>query len=69
MNGVGNIIWDKFLFGIFGTLTDLELTRDGGCVISGYSNSVGAAYYQFIKLNSIGEVEWERDLIQLYIHS
>jgi hypothetical protein len=61
-DSVGNIIWDKFLFGIFGTLTDLELTRDGGCVISGYSNSVGAAYYQFLKLNSIGDIEWEKRL-------
>lgn len=60
IDSIGTIVWDTIYFNIFGTLTDINQTRDSGYIISGYSNTVGAAYYQFLKLNSIGEIEWEK---------
>lgn len=43
-------------------LTDIEQTRDGGYIISGYNPLVfsDVPMYQFLKINSRGSIEWSK---------
>ncbi len=69
INNTGNIIWEK-TFGSteFDFLLDMKLTNDGGCVVSGFIGGNGGNvtnYYGYndawvAKLNSTGNLEWEK---------
>ncbi|MFN0203389.1 MAG: T9SS C-terminal target domain-containing protein [Bacteroidia bacterium] len=69
MNATGNIIWQRCLGGSsIDEATDVQVTRDGGCIISGFTKSTNGnvgnnhGLYDFwlVKLSSTGNLEWEK---------
>ena len=71
LNSTGNIEWQKSLGG---SLSDeayaVKETKDGGYIVAGYSSSsdgdvtggYGAYDYWVVKLNSAGNIEWQKGL-------
>lgn len=59
----GNIEWDK-TFGKDGedNGSSIQLTKDGGYIVTGFTSSKGEGFTDFwtLKLNSDGEIEWEQ---------
>ena len=69
----GNVEWDKTLGGnSFDDLGDIKQTPDGGYLVGGHSMSdssgnktegvLGLEDYWIIKLNSIGDIEWQNTI-------
>lgn len=69
----GIIIWQKTFGGILkDELKDINLTNDGGYILGGYSNSpisgnknedtFGEGDYWIIKIDSKGEIEWQKTI-------
>jgi uncharacterized repeat protein (TIGR01451 family) len=60
----GEILLDTIYYNVsFGFLNDIEQTRDGGYILSGYAGLVSPHVYQFLKLSSNGAIEWEKNLV------
>ncbi|MBK7035665.1 MAG: T9SS type A sorting domain-containing protein [Bacteroidetes bacterium] len=73
LNSLGDIEWQKVFGGSnYDNLTDVEITSDGGFVISGHSNSGisgnksestnGVYDFWILKLNALGEIEWQNGI-------
>jgi hypothetical protein len=73
LNNVGIIEWQKCLGGSLGEIANsIKLTNDGGYVVSGFTNSNDGDVSGFhgtiykdswvVKLNSIGDIEWQKCL-------
>ena len=73
LDSLGNIEWDKTIGGgDIDYLVSLQQTKDGGYILSGDSgsdisgekteNSRGDLDYWVVKLNSQGEIEWDKTL-------
>ena len=71
MNALGTIQWQKLLGGSGSELvTSMQQTTDGGYIISAYTNSTnsgdigtnhGGAYdYWIIKLDALGNIQWQK---------
>ncbi|HRZ31814.1 MAG TPA: T9SS type A sorting domain-containing protein [Flavobacterium sp.] len=67
----GNIAWQKVYGGFYNDLlTSINSTSDGGYIVSGYSESsdgtvlghIGNYDYWLLKLNALGEIEWQKTL-------
>ncbi len=68
---IGNIIWQKLYGGFYNDLvTSIKNTTDGGFIVSGYSESsdgevavhIGNYDYWILKLDSDGNIEWQKTL-------
>ena len=73
LSALGNIVWQKT---IGGTLNDkllsLEKTLDGGFILAGESNSnisglktenvYGSSDYWVLKVDSVGNIQWQKDI-------
>ena len=70
---LGNKIWEKAIGGSVNEyLGDLNVTADNGCIIGGSSNSpvsgnktenpVGDFDYWVLKLNDVGDIEWQNSV-------
>jgi hypothetical protein len=72
LNETGDITWEKSLGGLTddATATSVKQTTDGGYIIAGYSGSNdgnvtgnhGGNDYWIVKLNSTGNIIWEKSL-------
>jgi len=73
LNSLGNIQWDKTIGGSgYDFLTSLQQTGDGGYILGGYSssdksgekthNSRGTYDYWVVKLNSLGNIQWDKTI-------
>src|SRR5690606_26606723 len=73
LDSTGNIQWQKTIGGNSDDdLTDMKITSDGGYIVSGTStsnisgekseNNYGLKDYWVLKLNSTGEIEWQKTL-------
>ncbi len=73
LNSVGEVEWDNTIGSTSREdITDLAITADGGYILCGESysnissdkseNSIGNNDYWIVKLNSLGEVEWENTI-------
>lgn len=73
LNFSGNIVWQKTIGGSdFDYLYSLSITSDGGVVCGGVSNSdssgnktennIGANDYWVVKLDSLGNIEWQNTI-------
>ena len=73
LNKLGKIQWDKTIGGdVHDWLYSLQQTRDGGYILGGTSlsdssaekteNSRGGQDYWIVKLNSLGDIEWDKTL-------
>jgi len=71
LNSAGEIVWQKCLGGSDNDLAfSIQQTADGGFIIAGYSCSNdgdvsgnhGSRDYWVVKLNSAGEIEWQKCL-------
>ncbi len=71
LNSIGNIEWQKSLGGSSDDVAySIQQTSDGGYIVAGYSGSKdgdvsgnhGAADFWVVKLNSIGNIEWQKSL-------
>ena len=71
LSSLGEIEWQKSLGGSYSdTARELQLTDDGGFVVSGSSSSTdgditenyGISDYWVVKLSSSGEIEWQKSL-------
>jgi uncharacterized delta-60 repeat protein len=63
VDGDGNLLWTRTIGGIWGEFAfSLKQTSDGGCVITGSTNSFGAGNYDVyvVKLDGDGNLEWTR---------
>ncbi len=69
----GKIQWQKTFGGIyFDELRSVEITKDSGYLVGGYSNSptsgnktqdnIGTGDYWILKLDSNGEIQWQRTI-------
>ena len=67
----GKVEWQKSFGGKYADeLRSIDITFDGGCILGGYSNSpasgnkvsdgLGEGDYWVIKLNSIGDIQWQK---------
>ena len=72
-DAVGNIEWQNTIGGIDNEIfSDIQLTRDGGYILGGYSesnisgdkteNSKGNYDYWVVKLDASGSVEWQKTI-------
>ena len=70
-NPVGDIIWQKLYGGFYNDLvTSIKNTTDGGFIVSGYSesydgevlNHIGNYDYWILKLDTNGDIEWQKTL-------
>jgi hypothetical protein len=62
-NSNGNILWSKTYGGAGSDIGQtIQLTADGGYVISGYTNSFGANHGYLLKVDSNGNVEWSKTI-------
>lgn len=75
LNSTGNIIWEKSLGGSGADeAMSVRQTSEGGYIIAGYTNSsngnvtqnFGGSDYWIIKLNSLGNLEWEKSIGNLF---
>ena len=63
-NSSGNILWSKTYGGAGSDIGQtIQLTANGGYIISGYTNSFGANHGYLIKIDSNGNVEWSKTLV------
>jgi len=77
IDSIGDIEWQNTIGGnVPDYLFDLEQTQDGGYILGGYSTSdisgdknentcIGGYYgydYWIVKLNAVGEIEWQNDI-------
>ncbi len=75
LNAEGNILWQNTLGGTTGDqVYEIEQTTDGGYIVGGYSYSnicedksednkgVNAKDYWVVKLNDVGDIEWENTI-------
>ena len=74
LNSSGNIQWQKSLGGHYiDAAYSMELTKDGGYIIAGKSNSINGdvtgnhgdlslADYWIVKLNNNGSIQWQKSL-------
>ncbi|MFI5219541.1 MAG: T9SS type A sorting domain-containing protein [Bacteroidia bacterium] len=73
LDGLGNIQWQNTIGGIYTEwLTCLRQTTNGGYIIGGYSNSpasgdktensIGSDDYWIIKLDSLGNIQWQNTI-------
>lgn len=70
LDGIGDIEWQKTLGGTRADYpTSISITNDGGYIIAGYSNSLfilnattnyGFSDYWIVKLDSTGNIQWEK---------
>lgn len=62
-NSNGNILWSKTYGGAGNDIGQtIQLTTNGGYVISGYTNSFGANHGYVLKVDSNGNVEWSKTI-------
>jgi len=75
LNSSGNIEWQKCLGGTsYDVANSIQQTSDGGFIVSGYTGSndgdvsgkYGATDYWIVKLNSSGDIEWQKCLGGIY---
>ena len=73
MDGLGNILWQNTIGGSSGDgLSDISNTPDGGYILGGFSysnisgdkteNSKGGADYWIIKIDSVGNFQWQKTI-------
>lgn len=73
VDSLGNILWQNTIGGISGdALADLDISNDRGFILSGYSYSpisgdktegcIGQRDYWIVKVDSIGNVQWQNTL-------
>lgn len=73
LDSKGKLIWQKTYGGSYlDELRSIEQTVDGGYIVGGYSNSPasgtktennkGIGDYWILKLNSVGEIEWQKTI-------
>jgi len=71
LDNIGNIQWQKCLGGTSGEFANsVEQTIDGGYIVAGYATSIdgdvtgnhGNIDYWIVKLDSIGNIEWQKCL-------
>ena len=70
LNATGEIIWQKTFGGTnFDAANAITSTQDGGCIVAGFTYSAdlqgmgktfGGADYWVLKLNALGEIEWQK---------
>ncbi len=63
LDSIGNIIWSKAIGGSStDDLSSIQLTRDGGYIVVGDTQSFGAGFQDIwvLKLNKDGEVIWQK---------
>lgn len=66
-DSLGNVLWQKSISGSQeDNACSIKSTSDGGYILSGYSKSYGAGNFDMvvIKLDSIGNIQWNRILGQ-----
>lgn len=69
MDGTGNVLWETTL-GIpdYNGLNQVEVTTDGGYIVSGYDQNLNMAFAMYIaKLDANGNVEWEKAFNSSYV--
>ncbi len=73
INGDGDVVWDRTIGGTgIENAVDINFTSDGGYIVGGSSYSVisgdktedviGETDYWVLKLDSLGNIEWQNDL-------
>jgi hypothetical protein len=71
LDNTGNIVWTNSLGGSGNDVAKIiEITKDKGCIIAGYSNSVdgdivgsiGINSYWIVKLDSSGLMQWQKPI-------
>ncbi len=71
LNSSGNIVWQKSLGGTLNErATDIKQTNDGGYIVAGFCQSTdgdvtinhGSEDYWVVKLNSSGNIQWQKSL-------
>jgi len=63
LNSIGDIIWQKTFGGDYTDYANsIQQTSDGGYIVAGWTNSFGAGEldYWVLKLNSSGDISWQR---------
>lgn len=75
LNSIGGIEWQKSLGGTYyDAACTIQQTTDGGYVVAGQSQSIdgdvtgnhGYADYWIVKLNSLGNIEWQKSIGGIY---
>ena len=70
IDSIGNLLWENTIGGSAAdALRDIQLTNDGGYILSGHSSSdisgdktsanIGSADYWIVKLDSVGNIQWQ----------
>jgi hypothetical protein len=71
LDGIGNLVWQKCLGGSEGeSANDIQKTDDGGYIVAGSSSSTdgdvsgnkGESDFWIVKLDNIGNINWEKSL-------
>jgi len=71
LSASGNLLWEKSLGGTASeTANSIRLSADGGFIVGGYSNSsdfdvtinYGSYDYWIVKLDSAGNIDWQKSL-------
>ena len=62
LNANGNVQWQKVYGGAISITNDIQQTTDGGYIVAGYTFSYGQGSSDawILKLNSSGEIQWQK---------
>ena len=63
LTGTGQVLWQRAFGGALDEqATSIAIVPEGGFVVAGYTSSFGSGQRDFwvLKLNSVGELEWEK---------